>query len=41
VQVFVAAKEQWLKLIEISFLSDKMKAAYTTLLTKRAQNAGV
>jgi serine/threonine-protein kinase HipA len=41
VQAFVAAKELWLKLIEISFLSDKMKAAYTTLLTKRAQNAGI
>jgi serine/threonine-protein kinase HipA len=40
-QTFVAAKEQWLKLIEISFLSDKMKTAYTTLLAKRAQNAGI
>jgi serine/threonine-protein kinase HipA len=41
VQAFVSAKEQWLNLIEISFLSDKMKAAYTTLLEKRAQTAGI
>ena len=40
-QDFVAAKEQWLKLIEISFLSDKMKAAYLALLKDRAQIAGI
>jgi hypothetical protein len=35
------AKEHWLRLIEISFLSDKMKAAYAGLLKDRTQTVGM
>jgi serine/threonine-protein kinase HipA len=40
-QDFVKAKEQWQQLIEISFLSDKMKAAYTALIKDRMQTVGI
>jgi serine/threonine-protein kinase HipA len=40
-QDFVRAKEQWKKLIEISFLSDKMKAAFISLLKDRMETVGI
>jgi hypothetical protein len=40
-QTLVRAKEHWLRLIEISFLSDKMKAAYAVLLKDRTQTVGI
>lgn len=40
-QDFVRAKEQWQQLIEISFLSEKMKEAYTSLIKNRMQTMGI
>jgi serine/threonine-protein kinase HipA len=40
-QDFVRAKERWRQLIEISFLSDKMKAAYEALIKDRMQTIGI
>jgi len=40
-QDFVRAKEPWQQLIEISFLSEKMKAAYGALIENRMQTIGI